>query len=914
MADMIKFCRGKLANLPTVGIKGTIYITTDEGAIYYCADDGIKMLGNYAPTDHMLSQSGVAADAKAVGDALSNKITAPHVASVGQIITVKSVDENGKPLEWESVDPSVFIDENAGKKTADVPRVYFTGPLPTTKDDVLAEMTYISKTETFHSYITIKCQGTSSMSYPKKNFTIKLFEDVDRTVKLKKDFMGWGQQNKFCLKANYIDQTHARNIICARLWSDACETREHLNERLAAAPNNGAIDGFHIKVYSNGVYQGLYTWNIPKDGWMFGMDDNGNEAVYCCEVQDARGQFRQEVVVDESDWSLEYPKEDEVNSSVKDGFNSLIRVVKDTTDEEFIAQIPTVLDMDAAIDYYLFCYYFAALDQLGKNMLMVTYDGGVTWIPSAYDNDSTWGSYWDGNSMVAYDYACPKQYECSNSLLWERIENLFGERLYARYQELTGVNGPWSLPSIITKIENFYNIPRHELYAEDKEIFTGIPQGVNLKSMRNYMANRKPYVDKCLEEIGVYITLDSIEFNRSNIILGPSEYLRLKLIYNPSNARNKNVSFSLNDDTYLTMEEDGQGYILIYAANTLINNQTYTITATSEENNCTAVLNITTSTSAQLSRTAPVITFDSKDYNNGTWIDFTSNISMTFNGTPAALDDGVYFDGTQTFYFSNYKYSNSDIAIEFLGELTDTMQGHNVLAIAGDTSFNWSDLYGIWTRGESKNIYTQYRTITIHESAVDDNKKYLHFLLTLPKYVGNASQLYMNVNGNMVTIPGMLSGTNNPYTSIIGNAEGSNHYVGTIRKLNVYNYIPSEEEAREILSVPGLIAYHTETISADMMEIGSLSNISEQLGMPVDWDEEIRTKDYIELPADAVVVSIDKYIDTDRIYFYNNNKTGIFEVTVWSKNEKVAIPSGAVYMKFLLKTTALIDVDVTYYK
>ena len=38
----------------------------------------------------------------------------------------------------------------------DVPRVYITGSLPTTKDDVLAELTYISATETFYAYITIK--------------------------------------------------------------------------------------------------------------------------------------------------------------------------------------------------------------------------------------------------------------------------------------------------------------------------------------------------------------------------------------------------------------------------------------------------------------------------------------------------------------------------------------------------------------------------------------------------------------------------------------------------------------------------------------------------------------------------------------------------------------------------------------
>ena len=84
----------------------------------------------------------------------------------------------------------------------DIPKVFIDGTIPTTKDDVNAELTYISKTLTFHAYITIKCQGNSSMSYPKKNFTVKLFEDAEHTSKKKINFKGWGKQNKFCLKAN----------------------------------------------------------------------------------------------------------------------------------------------------------------------------------------------------------------------------------------------------------------------------------------------------------------------------------------------------------------------------------------------------------------------------------------------------------------------------------------------------------------------------------------------------------------------------------------------------------------------------------------------------------------------------------------------------------------------------------------
>lgn len=175
-------------------------------------------------------------------------------------------------------------------KINDIPKVFIDGVIPTTKDDVLAEMTYISATLQFHAYLTIKCQGTSSMKYPKKNFTIKLFSDEARSEKLKINFRGWGDQYKFNLKANWIDISHSRNVISARLGGDVIKTRANystLPTLLQTSPNQGMIDGFPIKVYCNGIYQGRYTWNIPKDAWMFNMDDElDNHCVLCGENYD----------------------------------------------------------------------------------------------------------------------------------------------------------------------------------------------------------------------------------------------------------------------------------------------------------------------------------------------------------------------------------------------------------------------------------------------------------------------------------------------------------------------------------------------------------------------------------------------------------------------------------------------------
>ena len=115
----------------------------------------------------------------------------------------------------------------------DIPRIFLSeGTLPTTKDSTTMKIEYKSKTKTFSGYVDIKCQGTSSMSYPKKNFTIKLYKDKTKEVKMKQNFRGWGSQNKFCLKANWIDVSHARNIVSAKLWGDCVKSRDNFDELL----------------------------------------------------------------------------------------------------------------------------------------------------------------------------------------------------------------------------------------------------------------------------------------------------------------------------------------------------------------------------------------------------------------------------------------------------------------------------------------------------------------------------------------------------------------------------------------------------------------------------------------------------------------------------------------------------------
>lgn len=55
MADMIKFFKGLEASLPTTGVNGALYITTDEGAIYLGTGTGMKRLGDFVQVDKVAS-------------------------------------------------------------------------------------------------------------------------------------------------------------------------------------------------------------------------------------------------------------------------------------------------------------------------------------------------------------------------------------------------------------------------------------------------------------------------------------------------------------------------------------------------------------------------------------------------------------------------------------------------------------------------------------------------------------------------------------------------------------------------------------------------------------------------------------------------------------------------------------------
>lgn len=488
----------------------------------------------------------------------------------------------------------------------------------------------------------VKWQGSSSLSYPKKNYTIK-FDNAFESVE------GWGEQKKYCLKANFIDHSHARNLVSAKLWGEIVKTRAYLpaaenlfdftrvtgtpstwegattfdengvltpgssisqsgynpfngiifpagtytvkfdvcttnidcfelvyfgfsipssnnpdwvnekiihlrnsyqeiteanawasveytftidrnaglflqpdanpgyyrfrniqvtnanvgantadQEQLLNLPNGGAVDGFPCIIMLNGVFHGLYTFNIPKDGWMFGMNDSTlKQAIICADTQNEACGFKALATLTD-DFDLEYVSDDNDSDWVLTSLNRLISAVMSSDGTDLDTTVAKYLDWQSAIDYFIFTVLLCGQDMCRKNYLLATYDG-TKWFFSAYDMDSTYGLQWHGNGFDSTkSYPWLNDY---NHRVMELIYTYKKDELLARYEEIR--NTTMSEGNVYHKFTNFATAIPSPVLVEDVKRWPTIPSSSasNTAQILNWYRLRSSFIDKEVESM-----------------------------------------------------------------------------------------------------------------------------------------------------------------------------------------------------------------------------------------------------------------------------------------------------------------------------------------------------------------------------------------------------------------------------
>lgn len=443
---------------------------------------------------------------------------------------------NGKTgdviIEADKYDPTVY----------GLPVLHLTGDTTGMSKDNAVTLSYAYGENS--GSCTLKWQGSSSLAYDKKNYTIKLDSAID---------VGWGSQKKYCLKANYIDHTHARNIVSARLWGQMVASRSGVHSTLKSCPNYGAVDGFPIAIMLNGEFHGLYTWNIPKDKWTFNMGSGTQEAVICANYDTPAVDLRVHAKVDGSDHELEEVTDENNSAWVATSLNNLIDKCVNSYGADLDTTIAQYMDWNSAIDYLILTVLIDGRDMYKKNYIMVTYDG-TKWIWSAYDMDSTYGLQWAGKEIYpANDGISFVKFRVNRVM--ELIYRFKTNALKSRYKTLR--SGILSEENLSVMFENFVCGIPSTLYDADVRKWTSVPGSsvVTVDQILRWLHRRLAVVDKWIEELPAQETPIAPENREGNVV--PVATDTSGSIYNGTGYKNGFTINSLNDGTETEVAMDG---------------------------------------------------------------------------------------------------------------------------------------------------------------------------------------------------------------------------------------------------------------------------------------------------------------------------------------------------------------------
>lgn len=513
-----------------------------------------------------------------------------------------------------------------------LPMLYLTGDTMGMTKENAVNLAY--KYGDMSGTASVKWQGASSLSYSKKNYTIKFDTEFEAKE-------GWGEQKKYCFKANFIDHTHARNLTCANIWGQLVKSRERystiipnssggqfrnwytysdgvytapygvssggngrycingftvpgghfynvifdafmpsggsdrtvraslfsttgnatyqltvaaeetweelgivvdatsltgdcyvsiqaqnvenfkfrnvrlLNKttnetiwiptliwQIKDLPNGGAVDGFPCVIMLNGEFLGLYTWNIPKEGWMLGMGRGTQECILCANgsAQPAADGFNALETTLGTAFDVEYITDEDNTDWALTSLNRMLSAVIGSDGSDLDTTVAQYLDWDSVIDHYIQTVLTGAADCTYKNYLLSTGDG-KKWFFTGYDMDSTFGLFWDGKSFtLANAHPTFASYAAVHKAM-DLVKKYKKDALKARYAALR--NGPLSEISITNMLTNYMAGIPSQVLDEDARKWPGIPStsASNLAQMLNWYRLRVAVADAEIEAL-----------------------------------------------------------------------------------------------------------------------------------------------------------------------------------------------------------------------------------------------------------------------------------------------------------------------------------------------------------------------------------------------------------------------------
>lgn len=325
----------------------------------------------------------------------------------------------------------------------------------------------------------LRIQGTSSTTYPRKNYRI-YFDRKDKygttlivggkdVPSLEYSFKPGARPVKiWCLKADFSDSSSTHNTGAVRLVNDVWKKCGFLTPPQEAYKGKYdlriGVDGFPIDgFYDNdnsgtNKYLGKFNFNNEKSDSHIvygfeGIEGFNDEATLAgkpnpCICLEFLNNSKLLCLFSTSDMSefddsleFRYPDDTEWGNATETQKAAVTRlwnwiVSCKGNPGKFKAEVNQYFNVNSLCAWYLFTDYFMAVDQRAKNMMLATWDG-LTWYFLPYDADTILGSRND--SVLAYTYIITHEtfdettgsyaFAGHDSVLWELVRDGLKDKL-----------------------------------------------------------------------------------------------------------------------------------------------------------------------------------------------------------------------------------------------------------------------------------------------------------------------------------------------------------------------------------------------------------------------------------------------------------------------------------------------------
>lgn len=398
-----------------------------------------------------------------------------------------------------------------GKETYREYAVVFTGlPILTLDTELGAEIRYeeIYGTMRFYeadsktdwvtkSVMSAHIRGGSSRLNPKKSYKMTLYKENQtgsgslRQNKL--SFLGMRKDDEWLLYAMYSEDTKVRDKLSLDIW----------NVSGALEIDSEGFYGYHmeyIEVFQNGEYYGIYGLMEPVDYKQLDLaKENEAQPVEYLYKQKDPGVFELK-----GSWTEQTEEDFEV-------LNTYLAYLE-ADDEVFAEVMPELIDVDNALDVWLYLQAVLGMDNIERNIFYP-----AVWEDSQYrlrfmpwDMDYTWGN--------VHDFDAGNRTRFSEEILTMRIAWKLGDRLIlldvegarekvkARWEELrqTVYSDEWLTEHIDSYM---HQVVDSGAFERDGVRWVSSGHNGDYESLKKLVCGRMEFLDEQLEDPLAYLDL-----------------------------------------------------------------------------------------------------------------------------------------------------------------------------------------------------------------------------------------------------------------------------------------------------------------------------------------------------------------------------------------------------------------------